>query len=277
MDGTLPWAFVAAAVALFGLPHGALDTRLAVRTFGIDTPLKFALFIAAYVGLALIVLGVWQFTPLAALAGFLAIAAMHFGEDFEAGSFSRLAMRMSAGTSILTLPALFHEDEVAAIFAAIADGSGATLAQAMALAAPLALAAALLATRSWTVRAALLFYAGLAALVPPLIAFAVYFTSLHSPRHFGETATGLGLSIQAALVASAPYAIAAATAGAVAAAVFLSGGQSVDTALAQVIFVGLAALTVPHMLLDALVTFKGRHRPRLRHARKMAYGFIGRS
>jgi Brp/Blh family beta-carotene 15,15'-monooxygenase len=102
-------------------------------------------------------------------------------------------------------------------------------------------------------------YALVALTVPPHIAFAVYFCALHSPRHFRETTEDLDLSTREAVGAALPYALPVGVAGAVAAAWLAGGGAGASDALAPVIFVGLACLTVPHMMLEMIV-----ERPTLR-------------
>lgn len=97
----------------------------------------------------------------------------------------------------------------------------------------------------------LLLLLGAAWLLPPLAYFIAYFCFLHSPRHLLATAQRLGLaSWRDRLRALAP-----ATLGSwllAAAALPWVLGASPRQAIVQLVFIGLAALTVPHMLLGAL-------------------------
>lgn len=83
----------------------------------------------------------------------------------------------------------------------------------------------------------------------PLLYFTVYFCLLHSPRHLFETARSIGLSSLVSIArAAAPIVIATL----VLAAVLwrLLPGASLDAQLLQIVFIGLACLTIPHMLLE---------------------------
>ena len=96
----------------------------------------------------------------------------------------------------------------------------------------------------------------LAWVLPPLFFFAVYFCGLHSPRHIIESArvlrwhtravrmTALGISIITVAAALGIY-------------VSLPAIDATPRLLA-VIFIGLAALTVPHMLLLELAADRSR-------------------
>ena len=88
------------------------------------------------------------------------------------------------------------------------------------------------------------------AFTPPLVGFAFYFCFVHSARHLqtivdilGATASKPAILIQALVFTLASW-------GAGAAAFWsLSGVGSVDAALLRVVFIGLAALTLPHIVL----------------------------
>lgn len=95
--------------------------------------------------------------------------------------------------------------------------------------------------------------AALALTTPPLVFFIIYFCLLHSARHlregFDEERGVLPQRVEVGIV------IGATVAPIVAAAAFLSftgGGAELDERLLQVAFIGLAALTVPHMIVVTL-------------------------
>ncbi len=91
-----------------------------------------------------------------------------------------------------------------------------------------------------------------ALVTPPLIYFVIYFCLLHSPRHFLLTADQLSLTPLQGLRAAWPILVAtlAITAlGAISLAVFT---PAFEPATLQIVFIGLAALTVPHMRLTAV-------------------------
>ncbi|MEQ8403475.1 MAG: Brp/Blh family beta-carotene 15,15'-dioxygenase [Oceanicaulis sp.] len=260
-----PAALIAAAglAAAAGLPHGALDP-LAARQAGLArSPSGLALFLTAYTGLALGVIATWLAAPAAALAGFLLISAWHFGADwFE----DRPWMRMAAGAGLLSLPAALHGPEVAAIYAVLSGEAARTIASAQGALAPawlaLILACAGLAARRAPRAAAEITMAGLAALfLHPLIFFALYFALLHSARHL--LALWRAAQDRDAFVRTGVVYTAIAFAGAGLAAMVLMRTAGLEETALRVVFIGLAALTLPHM---ALIEWTRRRRAALRPA-----------
>jgi Brp/Blh family beta-carotene 15,15'-monooxygenase len=95
------------------------------------------------------------------------------------------------------------------------------------------------------------------ATLPPLIAFALFFCLDHSMHHVLELASRFDSTRGARGVARFLQAAAPATAvtvvGALGAALLLrAAGGAFEPSIARVLFIGLAALTVPHMLVTAL-------------------------
>jgi Brp/Blh family beta-carotene 15,15'-monooxygenase len=85
--------------------------------------------------------------------------------------------------------------------------------------------------------------------LPPLIFFAVYFCALHSPRNFLiEWGQWEGSGTQRRILLLTYTGAAAAS---MAALLWLQARMalSLEAALARTLFIGLAALTVPHMAL----------------------------
>jgi Brp/Blh family beta-carotene 15,15'-monooxygenase len=90
-----------------------------------------------------------------------------------------------------------------------------------------------------------------AILLQPLVFFACYFSLLHSPRHLLETAERLRMtSLQSIYSRTLP--IVMATVALCAGFYFVIPDLSVSDRILVIVFIGLASLTVPHMLLDAL-------------------------
>ncbi len=268
---------LAVGVAVLGLPHGAVDPWLVARNPG------WARFGLAYVGLAVAVVALWLLLPAACLAVFLAVSALHFGlEDREPGLLpAALAPLETAARGALPVagPILFHTSETAALFAFLVPvdtGAIAALAhRAAATAGPVWLAslAAVASAHAFVWRrqgdprsgAAALEIAslGLAAVVlPPLLFFGLYFCVGHSPRHALRTAAGFdpGDPVRAArrwVARAAPLTALAVAGGALGWMALSARGSSLEAA-AQVVFVGLAALTAPHL---AVAASGGRETP----------------
>jgi Brp/Blh family beta-carotene 15,15'-monooxygenase len=88
-----------------------------------------------------------------------------------------------------------------------------------------------------------------ALVTPPVIYFVIYFCALPSPRHFLLTADQLDLTLLQGLSAAWPILVATLAITAPLLAVFT---PTFEPATLQIVFIGLAALTVPHMILSTL-------------------------
>lgn len=242
---------LAPLVAIVGLPHGALDLPIAEALWPLDTRARQGLFTALYLGLSGGVIAVWLLLPGLALLAFLAYAMLHFSEDW-AGDLP--ALRWSGGLATVGAPSLLHHAEVEAIFAMLAQRGAALAADAAALAGAigLALLAVSLLTSQRSRGSAALELAVLwatATALPPLMYFAVYFCALHSIRHFTATMRAVPNG-QRALGLAVVLSVVVTLAALVATLQGLPGTLAEPTEQGiRVIFIGLAALTVPHMIL----------------------------
>jgi Brp/Blh family beta-carotene 15,15'-monooxygenase len=209
------------------------------------------MFAALYLGLSGAVVAVWLLLPGFTLLAFLAYSMLHFSDDWAEDP---PALRWSGGLATVGAPALLHHAEVEAIFAMLAQGGAALAADAAALAGGvgLALLAVAILTSPRTRSPAALELAVLwatAAALPPLMYFAVYFCALHSVRHFTATMVVVPNGRRALRVAVLLSVIV--TLAALLALGKGAGGTVADTTEQgiRVIFIGLAALTVPYMIL----------------------------
>ena len=245
------WA-MGALVLLLGMPHGAFDVLIARKLLSLADSKGWALFWLGYVGLSAAVVGLWIVAPSIFLCAFLIVSALHFGGDPVAG-FPRLS-RVLYGGAVIVLPALEHGAELQRLLGLVAGPASAALVVPVLsqLAVPW-LAATVLACvlEARTSRLAACEFAALAAVAlvaPPLAAFTVYFCAMHSPRHILRTLA----SLQAAEARNAlMQALWPTLAVLVAAALFglLASDLPVETQVMQLVFVGLAALTLPHVIL----------------------------
>lgn len=240
------------ATALLGLPHGSLDTAVAKRYLPLDNPLRLGGFFAAYLALSAAVIAVWWQVPDFALAVFLVYSAIHFGDDV-AERIGRIG-GTGYGLWIVSLPVVFQADTVVPLFELL----GSTRPELIIFVAPfsLALGGAMLLTgllshsargiSDW--RDPLLLVPA-AWLLHPLAYFIAYWCFLHSPRHLTLAARDLGLNNwREKFRALAPTTLA--TYALVIAAIPFLIGLPADAMVMRLIFVGLAALTVPHMVVE---------------------------
>lgn len=243
-----PIAFVT-VVLLMGVPHGALDVEIAATRRKLGTRQDLAVFLLVYVGLAAAVVALWSLAPAVTLATFLLASGYHFGGDWHSGSMHRTV----TGCAVLAATSVCHGHEVAEIFGWLAPRAAAELiAAGMALVAlPLAAAASTMAARRGMAYSAACEFAMVltgAYALPPLTFFVLYFCLLHSVRHFAGTMAELSPRSAVDLArAGLPYALLA-ICGCLLMAAF-AAHRDPGPALISSVFVALAALTVPHMVL----------------------------
>jgi Brp/Blh family beta-carotene 15,15'-monooxygenase len=99
------------------------------------------------------------------------------------------------------------------------------------------------------------------SLLPPLLAFTIYFSFLHSARHLLYLATCINAddivpSLRFTLTRSIPVTVAAIGLAVMAYFVFAEAGFDI-VRLTQVIFIGIASVTYPHV---AVIAFAQRQR-----------------
>lgn len=95
---------------------------------------------------------------------------------------------------------------------------------------------------------------GLMMIAPPLVSFTVFFCGMHSPRHFIRTINLVGgLTYKRALQVALWPMIAIAGGGLI--GLLADSSVSIDERLTEEIFIGLAALTLPHMVVVERLRF----------------------
>ena len=250
---------VAIAILLLGVPHGALDTVFAHRLYRVRTPLQWLIFVIVYVLLALLVVLLWWTLPRLFMAGFLLISALHFSGDPDIEL--SIGVRMLYGSAAIVLPTLLHAPAVTALFAQLVGAQAAAdlVAPLQWMSTPLLLGEliliALAISADWLAGIEIALVVLLSVFASPLIAFTLFFCGMHSPRHFLRTASLAGVSPVRLLVRAALLPTLACLAAAALATIALSG-QTIEVRLMRIVFVGLAALTVPHMMLVEQVRYR---------------------
>ena len=244
-------AALAVGVALLGLPHGSLDLLVGQRLMRTRALPATLLFAAIYLAIAAAYGLVWWWCASIGLASFLLISAVHFGSDWD--DRAPWMTRLAYGLAVVTLPAVRHGADVAGIYTSLGVG-GTVAGQFVGLSRIASIAALLVAFGEASFsprRRDLAEFAGIVAaalLLPPLVYFGLYFCWLHSPRHLLHTARALDLQTSAGILRN----VAAGTLAPLALAFLLFRHRRsipVTDELTQLIFIGLAALTVPHMSL----------------------------
>ena len=248
------------AIVLVGLPHGAFDGAVALALgYGKTLQSMFG-FIVVYILIAALVVVFWvNFSDIALLL-FLAISIWHFGigDSLPGDLFQRAIQALGHGGLVVVGISVFHTTEVDLIFAHLVSSETEWLWQfiyAGAFILVIVLVAYLvLAWRKPELRVRFFELLGLGIvyyILPPLAAFALYFCVIHSARHLGYTWGRLrALSYPPSILILLAVSFTLVTWG-VGIVIFwlMPTTEIIDGAILQIIFIGLAALTVPHMLL----------------------------
>lgn len=249
----------AGLIIIFGVPHGAMDPVFAQKLYAIVGVADWIKFLAFYLLLGALVIVLWCVVPGFFLIGFLLFSLVHFSGDLARGAAP--VCRLLYGGAIIVLPSLLHENAVTLLFSMLVGSSVAlSVAHALHVLAWPWLIAAMLAALHEALRerqAALEMAAlcTLATLASPLFAFAVYFCTMHGARHIVRTRTYAGMTLlRLGLIASPPMVAVLCMA---ALTWHWTPNLARDVHLIRLLFVALAALTVPHMALVERVRFYG--------------------
>lgn len=257
-------------VVFIGLPHGAMDGALAVHFGWMGRPAKAAVFLLAYVGLAALVVAAWAVAPVLSFIAFLAISTYHFGRgDATSTIFGRGAVESIArGGVVIGGISQFHRAEANEVFLTIvgAETSGVwVFLDVLAVLAAVCVIEALL-FKQREERTAFALELGLLLVVfftvPPLVGFAAYFCFIHSFRHFASMRAVLDSTVSKLRITQTTVVFTLLTWGfGLLVLAQQSASIGVEPALLKVVFIGLAALTVPHMLLVDGVLERSTQRP----------------
>jgi beta-carotene 15,15'-dioxygenase len=188
---------LALVLIILGMSHGATDFAVARRMLT-RLPQQ-ARYLLAYVACTLLLLGLLVTLPTLTLLGLLFVAAWHFGEHYvrRRGSMRDAWHVLSIGMIPLVFAAFGHRDVVQALLSPLIGHAAPPLVQAVQVLGLVVCAG----IADWLLqdlphaqyseaqrgthrdRLEVLVSIALFLLLPPLIAFAVYFCAIHAPRH----------------------------------------------------------------------------------------------
>ena len=259
-----------------GISHGALDNQKGKRLSQLYNIQKSYFFYLIYslIGVSIIIF--WLFFPTLSLILFLIVASYHFGkEDTEFlinnKNVSNLILYFLKGSLIIIAPLMFHFVETINIFKLllienenfylflnfIEDNSILLFALSISL-----LSNIYYLLKDFKIVNILILFdffsiIALNYFLTPLVAFTIYFCFLHSFRHSISLITELNeksLKIGAiTFIKKAMPLTVLTTILYIISLYFLSNFYQLNDAILKVIFIGLASLTFPHILLEYLV------------------------
>ncbi|MEX1113951.1 MAG: Brp/Blh family beta-carotene 15,15'-dioxygenase, partial [Akkermansiaceae bacterium] len=275
--GVVPQLFILTIfVILTGLPHGALDITL-LRGGGIG-PSGMTIALVIYIGLAVSVVVCFVRFPTVALTLFLIVAWLHFGlgDTENLVGWQRFGECFARGGLSIAGPIAFHGHGTTDLFIQLCGPSSKlNLLEMMQFAKwfvyPCWLAACLLmislrlrsafsgsfSTKArndhflvaWEIISLILLF----WLWPPLAAFGIYFCLIHSVRHLVQLAEArqphdFRLALRWVWLESWPVVCLTLILSSVL-IWYWGGGLKLDTLVLRLVFISLAGLTMPHMLL----------------------------
>ena len=259
-----------------GVSHGALDNLKGRKLFQIFGISNFFIFYFSYILISLIVIVLWIIVPTISLMIFLILASHHFGKEdtqflMSENSYLNQLLFFLKGSLIIFAPIYFHFDETISIFKSLLIDNE-TFFESLNLIETnkillygiivSTLSSILLFTKNFELKKFTIFFDYFSILIinyyfSPLVAFTIYFCFLHSVRHSisliseldeNNIANGLKIFIKKAL----PLTILTAT-FCFLGLYLLNNTYNFDSSILKIIFIGLASLTFPHILLEYLI------------------------
>ena len=256
-----------------GISHGALDNYKANKLLSIYKIKNKSIFFIIYIVISATIILIWNLYSSYTLIAFLIVASYHFGREdtsflYQEHSNIDQALYLIKGSLIIFAPLFFHFDETLKIFETLMLSNNFII---------------FLQDEHWLINVSLFlsilgyFYfifrnklqdfeillldmlsiIILNFVFSPLIAFTLYFCFLHSIRHIisishelnkNDFLKGVKVFIRKALPLTIITAILY-----LFATLFLSKFFSLNDVIIKVIFIGLASLTFPHILLEYLL------------------------
>ena len=259
-----------------GVSHGSLDNLKGRKLFQIYGINNFVIFYLSYILISLSVIFFWIIIPSISLIIFLIIASHHFGKEdtqflIVENSYLNQLFFFLKGALIIFAPMYFHFDETISIFKLLLIDnesfyeflnfieSNKILLYGIILS---TLSSIILFIKNFELKKFIIFLDYFSILIinfyfSPLVAFTVYFCFLHSIRHSislvyeldnNDLMNGLKIFTKKAL----PLTIVTAT-FCFLGLYLLNNTYNFDSSVLKIIFIGLASLTFPHILLEYLI------------------------
>ena len=253
-------------ISIIGVSHGSLDHIKGYKLMKFYKINNRYLFYPIYIFCCLLVIFFWKMFPFISLILFLLVASYHFGkEDSCVGSIVKKKFisifYLLKGSLVVIAPLLFHTEETLQIFQILSVNLILPHENYLLVSLLISFIANLIIMNSSNNEGFLLAdwvtILTLNVFFSPLVAFTIYFCFLHSVRHsFGliyemdkkNFKAGLNKFLKKALPLTVVTAVLF-----ILSVYILTNYYVLDDAILKVIFIGLASLTFPHILLEYLL------------------------
>ena len=263
-------------ILIIGVSHGSLDHikgRKLLKIFQINNIITFY---TSYFLLAVTIIILWVLLPTVVLIAFLIVASFHFGKEdtqflIDNNSYLNQFLFFLKGSLVILAPLYFNFNETVSIFklllienksfyqslSIIENNNFLIIGIVLS-----ALSSIILFFKKFELRKFTIFFDYFSIIIinmhfSPLIAFTIYFCFLHSIRHSISLITELDQkSLRNGLLVfikkATPLTILT-TIFCLIGLYFLNNNYNLDSAILKLIFIGLASLTFPHILLEYLI------------------------
>ena len=263
-------------ILVIGVSHGSLDHIKGKRLLKIFDIKNVLFFYVSYILLAIFIILFWVLLPAISLLLFLVVASYHFGkEDTQFlttnNNLINQLLFFFKGSLIILAPMFFHFDETVAIykFLLVEDEAFYTILDYIETNKILligivlsTLSSVLLFIKEFEIKKFVIFLDYFSIIIlnyylPPLVAFTLYFCFLHSLRHtitliFEIDSFDFNSGLIKFLKKALPLTILTAIFCLIS-LFFLNNIYDLNSSILKVIFIGLASLTFPHILLEYLL------------------------
>tara|TARA_B100001094_G_scaffold329263_1_gene391623 strand:+ start:538 stop:1473 length:936 start_codon:yes stop_codon:yes gene_type:complete len=260
-------------ILVIGVSHGSLDHIKGKKLLKIFEKDNIIWFYSIYILIAIIVIIFWILIPSVSLIIFLIVASFHFGKEdtqflINVNSYINQFLFFLKGLLIILLPLYFHFEETISIFKLLLIEnekfyfslnfieSNKILQSGIILS---TLSSIFLFLKNFELKKLTIFFDYFSIIMinyffSPLLAFTIYFCFLHSIRHSislmfeldrNNLNNGLKVFVKKAIPLTLLTCILC-----VVAFYFLNNNYSFDSSILKLIFIGLASLTFPHILLE---------------------------
>ena len=263
-------------ILIIGISHGSLDHEKGKKIFKIFNIKNILYFYLLYILIGIFVIILWSIAPSISLVIFLVVASYHFGKEDTQFLINKISyfdqiLFFFKGLLIVLAPMFFHFEETVSLFKLLLVESEffySTLEfieKNMLLFIGLilsTLSSIFLFLKEFEIKKFTIFFDYFSILIlnyyfAPLIAFTIYFCFLHSIRHnisliyeidSSNFNKGLRMFIKKAL----PLTILTAFLCLIG-MYYLNNIYDLNSSILKLIFIGLASLTFPHILLEYLL------------------------
>ena len=263
-------------ILIIGVSHGSLDHIKGRKLLKIFQIKNIITFYTSYFLLAVTIIILWVLLPTVVLIAFLIVASFHFGKEdtqflIDNNSYLNQFLFFLKGSLVILAPLYFNFNETVSIFKlllienesfyqslnVIENNNFLIIGIVLS-----ALSSIILFFQKFELKKFTIFFDYFSIIIinmhfSPLIAFTIYFCFLHSIRHSISLITeldqeslrnGLLIFIKKATPLTILTAIFCLTG-----LYFLDNNYNLDSAILKLIFIGLASLTFPHILLEYLI------------------------